>query len=79
MTLGKSDIFDAKSQIFDISEVKSKLNLRCISKVKLPHERSICTTSKRDCQLLHQKVPQKISVIKTNTLDVSRESHFNLH
>ena len=31
------------------------------------HKRSLFTTSKTDCQLLRQKVHQRISVMKTNT------------
>ena len=40
------------------------------------NSRSLFTMSKTDCQLLRQKVRQRLSVMKTNTLYVSRELAF---
>ena len=43
------------------------------------HKQSLSTTSIMDCQLLRQKVCQKISVIKTNTCDdITKIVHFGI-
>ena len=44
--------------------------------VKSSHKMESFTTSQWDCHLLHQKVHQRISVMKTNTLYLSRELCF---
>ena len=75
MMLGKSDIFDAKCQIFAIFRSQKQIKLNIVA--TWAQKQSIFTTSKMDPQLLHQKVCQRISVMNKLVFLLSSRQNVN--
>ena len=75
MMLGKSDIFDAKCQIFAIFRSQKQIKLNIVA--TWAQKQSIFTASKMDPQLLHQKVRQRISVMNILVFLLSSRQNVN--